>query len=257
MEAVRAVINSPHFWAIVVITIAVILMILALIYLIVVKAGRNLRIYGIEITRSNTLQADSQKEDHIEDPADDQIHKVVYAKVLNFRRKGIDPPLYTRVFENKDVDVYDETLVLAFHRFAEQRSSFSWRVTTAGVGSSQVFFPWMDRLLYPDPKDPQHGSFLSPTCHLESDVYIFMTHLFNDINDDQLCDTRLRAESNIRSARVILDLSSVPELKVKSMKAYRGEQFLGVAEPRTRVFTCHAEQLKNTEILRICYEFDR
>jgi hypothetical protein len=220
------------------------------------QEGRGFKLGPFELTSRTALQPASNETPGVQDGA--QLEKIVYVKILHLRDRERESPAYSRALPGAGLaPIYDETLYVVVNIFPKPQRMFKWSVRSSGFAYPHILYPWMDKIGTADPQEPSTGTFVAPECYTSSDTYIALSHFFNGQQEGNR-DAFLRTETDIKRALLVLDLSSVPDVPVSNVRAYRctsrNKELIGVAELNSRVFKCSAEDMKVGEILRIEYQ---
>jgi len=223
------------------------------------KAGRSAKVWLFEIGQQNTALATAPSAQTSEPQSSEikQKQKIVYAKLIHCRDKTADRPVYKRSLpDGQEVDVYDEVVFFVFHSYQCIQPFGKWTVRSSGVAYPQVLYPWLDRLVYGDPRDPVCGPVVPVSCNEPSAIYIPLTHMFNGQQNGNR-DVILRTESAIENARLVLDYSSIEgPYRITDLRAYRGDKQIPGVEVNKGVFTCEGTNLKVGEFMKICYAIE-
>jgi hypothetical protein len=222
------------------------------------KEGRAVKAWGVEIgeQKSNISSAsgDNGNRSNSSQTKIVQLHKFVYVKLLSFREKANDKPVYRhRLPDGAFIDVYDEAVFFVFHLYSDVQPFGKWNVWSSGTAYPQVLYPWMIQPSRSDAREPAYGPVVPVSCNIPSTIYVPVTHMFNGQQPGQR-EVILRTESYIESARLILDYSSVAEYKIGELRAYRGAEPIAGYGPRQGIYACDGNQLNMGEQLRITFE---
>ena len=152
----------------------------------------------------------------------------------------------------------DEAVYMFYQSFPEEQQSFRWNIRSSGIAHPNLLHPWMDKIEFPDPGERAYGPLVAPICYVPSHVYIPVSHLFNGQQPGNR-EILLLAESEVAFARLILDASSVPGIRLTRVRAFRGgrsgeRQAIGSSEPRPGVFMCQGTHMKAGDTLRFVYD---
>lgn len=225
----------------------------------VVGRGSTLDLWGLTI--SSTTTPTSQEAKTASSPGKTiPSEKIVYVKLLHMReRSASQQPVYRYQFwDGQECDVWDEAVYMFYQSFPEEQQSFRWNIRSGGIAHPNLLHPWMDKIEFPDPGERAYGPLVAPICYVPSHVYIPVSHLFNGQQPGNR-EILLLAESEVAFARLILDASSVPGIRLTRVRAFRGgrsgeRQAIGSSEPRPGVFMCQGTHMKAGDTLRFVYD---
>jgi hypothetical protein len=175
------------------------------------------------------------------------------------RKECLAATVYRYQFwDGQECDVWDEAVYMFYQSFPEEQQSFRWNIRSSGIAHPNLLHPWMDKIEFPDPGERAYGPLVAPICYVPSHVYIPVSHLFNGQQPGNR-EILLLAESEVAFARLILDASSVPGIRLTRVRAFRGgrsgeRQAIGSSEPRPGVFMCQGTYMKAGDTLRFVYD---
>lgn len=155
----------------------------------------------------------SERSDEIVDFDDikTQLEKIVIYKMLNLQSIDNNPPaIYDKFVPRlkKKYSISSEYMTIKINRFDKKVSHFKSRDRTSGDAIEvNSFLPFKLGLEDGDKK----AKLIEPVIIGPSNVYVLSGHIYNGFRPGDL-DLGIKAEKNTRTARLIVDFSSIPNL---------------------------------------------
>lgn len=198
------------------------------------------------------------------------VAKCLYAKVVRFgvEREGVEPAYSADASRSPEapleVGVYDETVYTSVELFDKPRSDHEYGFRSAGVADLLCLYPWRPRLRFTDrgaAGDPHQvrqvfGDQASP-------AYVVVAHGYNGLQPGSE-DFGVRMPEDVAEGRLVVDLSSVPEVVAAmtaiprgELRAERGESaMLSVLEYRRGVYCIEHRDLRKNDVLLLDLTID-
>jgi hypothetical protein len=141
-----------------------------------------------------------------------QLEKIVIYKMLNLKTiEETQPVIYEKYIPRlkKKIKVSSEFMATKINRFEKKVNHFKSRDRTNGDAIEvNSFLPFKLRLEDGDRK----ATLIEPVIAGPSNVYVLSGHIYNGFKNGEL-DLGIKAEKNTKTARLIVDLSSIPGIE--------------------------------------------
>lgn len=195
--------------------------------------------------------------------------KILWAKILHLRQKGVDEPAYRVNRGRTSFEVYDELMFYSLHLISEELPGWEWSIVSSGDPLiTHITHPWQTEPSYFDPLlATAPSSHITPRCTQPSNVYLTVTNMYNALQEGNE-DAYAKVEIDVEYLRFVVDFASLPEprptfkrkpycvLQTPRPGGGFDEEQVELVESYPGIFTVARTDLKNGQILRVLWNIN-
>lgn len=200
------------------------------------------------------------------DDASVQLEKTALIKFFHLtKREQNKKPVYKRYIDrlNKQIDIYDEYVLLRFNKFPQSVKDFECTDRTSGTIDLNILHPWQDSLKFADKGAQYVEQFLNQMLEGTSNVFVTAANYYNAFQPGNN-DAGIKMEKDTQMARLIVDFSSIPNHEkfiIGMPKAIRdnGEEEAAIKvihKPNSGVYYVSKADLKKGEVIKMMFEIN-
>ena len=162
--------NNPILF--VILTLAILTIATVLIIVIVIKQGREIKVWGIEIGKKGGEEEQNK--------IDDLSTYIRYVKVLSFNDKS-----YSKKVERigKNLVVTNESIWFNVVVFSKKKSKFNWTFRSGGIAEGSYIYPLMKSLFKDNKYVDQVPSILEQKIPEKSNFFVSVFHSYNGLDE--------------------------------------------------------------------------
>jgi DNA-binding winged helix-turn-helix (wHTH) protein len=194
--------------------------------------------------------------------------KVLWAKILHLRQKGVDAPAYRFSRGSSVTDVFDEIMFFSLHLASTELPQWEWSIVSSGdPPMTHITHPWQPEPSYFDP----HlvgvlSTHITPRCTQPSQMFLTVTSMYNGLQKGNE-EVYAKIEIDAEYLRFVVDFASLPDPKPRFkigphaiLQTPRGAEFddtiMDLEETYPGIYTVVGTGLKRGQLLKVVWELD-